>query len=80
MTTIRPATDAEAHVLSALPMRAKAHWGYPNAILATWETELTVLRDMRAGQHFVAVAHDDVAGFYSLAVSSKRAFAFHRAR
>jgi len=38
---IRPARPTDAPALSALARRAKAHWGYPEALLRMWRDELT---------------------------------------
>lgn len=39
---IRPAMESEAQVLSALVMRAKAHWGYSAEQLERWRPQLAV--------------------------------------
>jgi ribosomal protein S18 acetylase RimI-like enzyme len=64
---IRPALETEAQLLSALVMRAKAHWGYSAAALDDWRSELAVsAADIRERPTFVAMAGAEVVGFYSL--------------
>ena len=68
--TIRPAVETEAQLLSALAMRAKAHWGYSAEALDGWREQLTVSpADVRGKPTFVAVAGTDIVGFYSLCTS-----------
>jgi GNAT superfamily N-acetyltransferase len=67
---IRPAVETEAELLSALVMRAKAHWGYSAEALEGWRSELTLSpQDIRAKPAFVAMMDAEVAGFYSLSPS-----------
>jgi GNAT superfamily N-acetyltransferase len=67
---IRPAVENEAPVLSALALRAKAHWGYSAEQLERWRTQLSVSpSDIRAKPVFVATVGEEVVGFYSLAPS-----------
>ena len=40
--SIRPARAEEATTLSALALRAKAHWGYDEAFVAAYRDALTV--------------------------------------
>lgn len=69
---IRPAAESEAPLLSALAMRAKAHWGYPAEALEAWRCELAVSPEyIQAKPTFVAVDGDDVVGFYSLSPSQR---------
>ena len=64
---IRRAEEAEAPVLSALVMRAKAHWGYSNEQLERWRSQLTISStDIRERPTFIAMADAEVVGFYSL--------------
>ncbi len=54
---IRPADPSEAGALSALAVRAKAHWGYPEEWLRRWNSELTVTPEyLRANVTFVVVS------------------------
>jgi GNAT superfamily N-acetyltransferase len=65
--SIRRAVEAQAPVLSALVMRAKAHWGYSDGQLERWRPELTLSpTDVRDRPTFIAMADAEVAGFYSL--------------
>ena len=67
IAVIRPAIETQAELLSALVMRAKAHWGYSAQTLEGWRCELAVSpQDIRAKPTFVALMDDEVAGFYSL--------------
>ena len=64
---IRAAVETEAQVLSALAMRAKAHWGYSAEQLERWRAELAVSpSDVRERPTFIAMTGAEVAGFYSL--------------
>src|SRR5438309_4468574 len=64
---IRPAVETEAQLLSALAMRAKAHWGYSAEVLEGWRAELAVSpQGIRVRPTFVAMVGFEVAGFYSL--------------
>ncbi len=67
---IRAALESEAAVLSALAIRAKAHWGYSTEQLERWRTQLSVSpSDIRAKPVFVATVGEEVVGFCSLAPS-----------
>lgn len=70
-TTIRPAAATDAEGLSAVAMRAKAHWGYSSAALESWRNELTLSeQDVRSRPVFVArTSGGAIAGFYSLRAS-----------
>src|SRR5205814_4167986 len=64
---IREAVESEAELLSALAMRAKAHWGYSDEVLEGWRAELAVSpQRIRARPTFVAMVGIEVAGVYSL--------------
>jgi hypothetical protein len=43
---IRPARPSEAHALTALVLRSKAHWGYDAGFMAQVRPVLTVTPDM----------------------------------
>ena len=67
---VRAAVEHEAEFLSALAMRAKAHWGYSAEVLERWRSELAVSpTSVRTKRTFVAVVDGQVVGFYSLASS-----------
>ena len=64
---IRPAAENEAQLLSALALRAKAHWGYPREALEGWRSQLAISAEQIRGKPtFVAVVRGEVAGFCSL--------------
>jgi len=66
---IRAARPEEAAALSALCLRAKAHWGYDGAFLAQCRDALTVdPTAIRAGDVFVAIdALDHPIGLHQIA-------------
>ena len=64
---IRPARAEEAAGLSALALRAKAHWGYDEAFLAAYRDALTVTPgDIAAHTVRVATLGGQPCGFYQL--------------
>lgn len=64
--------EAEADVLSALAMRAKAHWGYADQALEQWQAQLAISpADIRGQPTFVATIEGEIAGFYSLLPSGE---------
>lgn len=65
--TIRPARAEEAPALSALALRAKAHWGYDAAFLAACRDDLTVTpANIAAHTIRVATLAGQPCGFYGL--------------
>jgi len=69
---IRAAMETEAEVLSALAMRAKAHWGYADQALERWQAQLAISpADIRGKPTFVATIEDEIVGFYSLLPSGE---------
>ena len=64
---IRPGTSGDAARLTSLARRAKAHWGYPGAWLAAWETQLTI-EPAYVTRHTVLVAeiNGSLAGMCAL--------------
>ncbi len=71
---IRPARPEEALALSALALRAKAHWGYDAAILDAYRAELTIApADIAAHTIRVATRDDRPCGFYRLRVAGETA-------
>ena len=53
--------------MSAVAVRAKQHWGYPEHWIDAWRDELTVTAAYLS-EHLVYVAelHGDIVGFYAL--------------
>ena len=66
---LRPVKQDEAHLLSQLSIRSKAHWGYDNAFMDASVEELSHsnedLRD-RNRHYVVAEVDNEVVGFYTL--------------
>jgi len=64
---IRRAAAKDVDALSALAMRAKAHWGYAPAQLEGWSDSLRQSVDsVRTRPVFVAELEGKMAGFYAL--------------
>ncbi len=64
---IRPAVQAEACLLSAIALEAKAHWGYLPETMEIWCSELTISPEYIGTQPiFVAILDGQIAAFYSL--------------
>ena len=71
---IRPARPEEAATLSALALRAKAHWGYDAAFIAAYRDDLAVTAEaITNGIIRVATRDDEPCGFYELYVSGATA-------
>jgi len=69
---IRPARAEEAAALSALALRAKAHWGYDEAFMAASRDDLTVTPEaIMVGTIRVATRDDQPCGFYELDVAGE---------
>lgn len=67
MMSIRRARAAEADLLSAIAVRAKAHWGYSPEELHAWREGLRIAADeIRSNPTFVGEVDGAPAGFYSL--------------
>jgi GNAT superfamily N-acetyltransferase len=65
--TLRPAVPVEAHALSHLALRSKAHWGYDDEFLAACREELTLQPEQCDGVHVVvAECGATLLGFYRL--------------
>jgi N-acetylglutamate synthase-like GNAT family acetyltransferase len=43
---VRPARASEARDLTALAVRSKAHWGYPETLLALWHSDLALTAEL----------------------------------
>jgi len=64
---IRAAQPQDAGRLSAIAFAAKAHWGYDADVLEGWRTEIAIsASDVLVHPTFVAVANEDIVGFYML--------------
>ena len=64
---IQRGASEDAAPLSALALRAKGHWGYPEQWLAAWKPELTLSPADIDGMHVhVARWGGRIAGFYAL--------------
>ena len=73
-TTIRPALPEDAPALSALALRAKAHWGYDAAFIAACRDDLTVTpADIAAHTIRAALLDGEPCGFYQLRVAGETA-------
>lgn len=65
---IRPAVASECAQLSALAMRAKAHWGYTEAQLEAWRAGLEITEAILSTRlAFVSELDQRIVGFYVLA-------------
>ncbi|UFU07471.1 GNAT family N-acetyltransferase [Ruania halotolerans] len=64
---MRSARTDEASALSALALRSKGHWGYPQDFLDACREELTITPE-RCDSEVVTVAllEDRIAGFYTV--------------
>jgi GNAT superfamily N-acetyltransferase len=68
---IRRAVAQEAEQLSALALRAKAHWEYADAQLAAWQPSLAISAEsVLVRPTFVAELDGRIVGFYSLTPSA----------
>ncbi|MGC8534269.1 MAG: GNAT family N-acetyltransferase [Rhizomicrobium sp.] len=56
--TIRPARLEEAHTLSELCKRSKAHWGYDAGFMALSEASLTIQPEQIAAGHVLVAEHE----------------------
>ncbi|HEX7125946.1 MAG TPA: GNAT family N-acetyltransferase [Thermodesulfobacteriota bacterium] len=75
---IRDATPAEAPALSAIALAAGRAWGYAEADLARWRSELTLAADLFLdGVVRVAQQGGEVRGFYALRPGRPRASLAH---
>jgi molybdenum cofactor cytidylyltransferase len=63
----RPACEADAPLLSRIAAAAKAHWGYPPALMARWTDDLTVTAHQIATVPVeLVLEHGEVLGFVML--------------
>ena len=71
---IRPASAAEASVLTTIAHDAKRHWGYPEHWIKHWESDLTISSDFIRDNHVYVVEEDgEIQGFYALSVTGNKA-------
>ena len=74
---IRSAISEEAKLLSGLGLRSKAHWGYPEDMIRSFEGELTISPNQIDSDDFDYYVADDsssVLGFYALEKESSIIF------
>ena len=65
--TFRPASASDAELLSALAMRSKSHWGYPQEWRDHWRAELTILPNyIEQNSLVVANCQCGICGFFGL--------------
>jgi len=70
---IRPAFITEAAAISALAIRSKAHWGYPEEQMAIFRQELLLPEEQVASkQTHVLIAEGAIAGYYTLLPHDER--------
>lgn len=64
---IRPALSTEAKAISALAIRSKAHWGYPEEQMAIFRKELLLAEEQIVPkQTHVLETEGAIAGYYTL--------------
>jgi GNAT superfamily N-acetyltransferase len=69
---MRRGLPADSGRLSEIARAAKAHWGYPEAWLATWEPILRITPDYLLHRLvYVGVLGEEVVGFYALEQSEE---------
>lgn len=67
--TIRLARPEEANYLTGLAMRSKAHWGYSEDLLRSWEDDMRVdLKSCEAGKVWIIDNDGVVPGFAELII------------
>ncbi len=72
------ASVGDAEALSALALRSKSHWGYPESWLEEWRPQLTISGETIASSPvFVARAGEAILGFYALEVRGATAALDH---
>ncbi|HBC58224.1 MAG TPA: GNAT family N-acetyltransferase [Gammaproteobacteria bacterium] len=77
LPTIRGADPNEAEVLTALAIRSKAYWGYPQSFMQACRDELTVTaRSLRSADLHCYVAEwgSGIIGYYAIEKLSDREF------
>lgn len=69
---IKPGDPALAAQFTTLVRAAKAHWGYPEEWMQTWQTDLTVLPEEVEKELFFYVEQEGrICGLYGLFTSSE---------
>lgn len=77
LPTIKEANPDEAEVLTALAIRSKAYWGYPQSFMEACRDELTVTDiSMNSAdfRYYVAENESELLGFYAIEKLSDREF------
>jgi len=71
---IRRSSPEEAATLTTIALEAKRHWGYPEAWIKHWESDLTISSDFIRDNHvYVAEENGEIRGFYALCVADNKA-------
>ncbi len=74
MGKIRAAHAGEADTITAVIVRAKAHWGYDAAWIERWRSDLRVTADqIAAGGVFVYVDDGEIVGVSQIIITDERA-------
>jgi len=74
-TVLRDACPEEADLLSALALRSKAHWGYPDDFIEACREELSYSGEMISDDRYtfcVAQEAGSVCGFYAIEWQDER--------
>jgi len=75
---IARASEGDAEALSALALRSKSHWGYPESWLEEWRPQLTISGETIASSPvFVVRAGEATLGFYALELQGPKASLDH---
>jgi N-acetylglutamate synthase-like GNAT family acetyltransferase len=71
---IRRSSPEDAETLTTIALEAKRHWGYPEAWIKHWESDLTISSDFIRDNHvYVAEESGEIRGFYALCVANDKA-------
>jgi len=61
------ANDSDAEILTEMAFTSKQHWGYSDAQMESWRSDLTVTKDYIAKNEVVKIYHaNELIGFYSI--------------
>ncbi len=64
---IRRAAPRDAEILTEIALSSKRHWSYPEGWMQIWTPALTFKpQDIEEADIFVAVAQEEILGFYRL--------------